>query len=288
MKILRMCYWTAGLLPLVGAFLLGLSSRAQSVSALPGVPRSDARKSASIRSKADRKTATFRGEILPILLGKCYHCHNDQTQMLPNWINYQTAFADRVEIKRRVWDSWKGRYFKQPMPAGNGPEALSITREERRLIKEWVEAGAPYGSANSPSTAHSRAERLQRGQQIFATICTACHQPTGLGIPNQFPPLAGSDFLNADKERAIRILLHGLQGPIVVNGKEFNNSMPQLSLTDEDVASALTYVYGSFGNSGQDVTPAEVTLVRRENLKSAVAGTARPPFPPAAAPNPFE
>jgi mono/diheme cytochrome c family protein len=232
--------------------------------------------------------ATFRGEVLPILIGKCYHCHNDQTRMLANWIDYKQAFADRLEIKRRVWDSWKGRYFKQPMPAGDGPEAVSITEEERRIIKEWVESGAPYGSASSVAAAASKAERITRGKQVFATICMPCHQATGLGIPNQFPPLAGSDFLNADKRRAINILIHGLQGQVVVNGQVFNNSMPQLPLTDEDIANALTYVYNSFGNSGKEVTSSEVAALRSDNVSPSIAGAPSVQSAQPLAPNPFE
>jgi mono/diheme cytochrome c family protein len=53
-----------------------------------------------------------------------------------------------------------------------------------------------------------------------------------------------------------------LQGEVVVNGLKFNNSMPQFPLSDGDIAAALTYVYNSFGNSGQDVTPEEVKALR--------------------------
>ena len=68
--------------------------------------------------------------------------------------------------------------------------------------------------------------------------------------------------MNADSHRAIRILVNGLQGEVVVNGQRFNNSMPKFPLSDQDIASALTYVYNSFGNSGQEVTADEVAAVR--------------------------
>jgi len=86
-------------------------------------------------------------------------------------------------------------------------------------------------------------------------VCAACHQSSGEGIPNKFPPLAGSDFLNADKKRAIKILIRGRQGEIVVKGQKYNNSMPLFPLSDEEIASALTFVYSSLGNSGKDVQP---------------------------------
>jgi len=183
---------------------------------------------------------------------------------LHNWLSYKTAFADRWEIKRRVWHSWKGSYFKQPMPTGNSPESQAMTEEERVVIKDWVESGAPRGVAPSYTGLQSQAQKMELGKRLFTTICAACHQPTGQGIPSRFPPLAGSDFLNGDKHRAIKIVANGLQGELVVNGQKFNNSMPKFPLTDVDIASVLTFVYNSFGNSGKEVAPQEVAAARLE------------------------
>lgn len=205
--------------------------------------------------------STYLRDVLPIFAGKCARCHNQQS-VLGNWLDYKTAFGDRREIRRRVWDSWKGHYYKQTMPAGNSPESLSLSEEERAVIKEWVDSGAACGSPAAETSPGSKPERLEKGKRLFATVCSACHQKTGLGVPDKFPPLAGSDFLNADKDRAIKILLHGRQGQITVNGKTFNNSMPSFPLGDDDIASALTFVYSSFGNSGKDVTAAEVKALR--------------------------
>ena len=79
---------------------------------------------------------------MPLFLGKCSRCHNETGKYLPNWADYKTAYADRLEIKRRVWDSWQGKYFKQAMPAGNCPEMQTITENDRAVIKDWVETGA--------------------------------------------------------------------------------------------------------------------------------------------------
>ncbi len=77
------------------------------------------------------------------------------------------------------------------------------------------------------------------------------------------PPLAGSDFLNADKHRAIDVVLNGLDGVITVSGNTFNGVMPTLRLSDDDVANVLTYVYSQWGDSGLVVLPSEVRAVRR-------------------------
>lgn len=223
------------------------------------VPARTAHKPTPVASHAD---FTYVRDVLPIIMGKCSRCHNDKT-ILYNWLDYKTAFSDRLEIKRRVWDAWKGRYYKQTMPAGNGQECLTMTEEERMLIKEWVDSGAVYG-VPTDSTPKSKPERIEAGKRLFATICTPCHQANGQGIAQKFPPLANSDFLNADKKRAIKVLLHGRQGVIVVNGQKFNNSMPSFPLEDEDIANALTFVYNSFGNSGKEVKPEEVKALRGE------------------------
>jgi nitrite reductase (NO-forming) len=117
--------------------------------------------------------------------------------------------------------------------------------------------------------ARTKAERISQGEIVFKTNCAACHQQSGLGIPNAFPPLAKSDFLNADKIRAIKTVTGGLQGKVKVNGAEFDGVMPAWSLTDEEIANVLTYAYNSWGNSGKEVTPDDVKKNRVKASKNA-------------------
>ncbi len=205
---------------------------------------------------------TYLGDIQPIFMGNCSRCHNQESRFVYNWLDYRTAYADRWEIRRRVWDSWKGHYYKEPMPIANSPESLQLSDEERQTIRHWVDSGAPLGVAPVEGAPKSKAERIQLGRRLFTSICAACHQPTGQGRPNVFPPLAGSDFLNADKGRAINLVIFGRQGEVVVNGLKYNNNMPMFPLSDQDIANVLTYVYNSFGNSGLEVTPEEVKQQR--------------------------
>jgi mono/diheme cytochrome c family protein len=215
-------------------------------------------------SSSTNGSPTYLRDVQPILMGNCSRCHNQESRFVYNWLDYKTAYADRWEIERRIWDSWKGAYYKESMPIANSPESLAITDDQRALIRQWVLDGAPKGTLPVANVAKTKAEKIQLGSHLFASICAACHQPNGLGRPNVFPPLAGSDFLNADKKRAIGIVIHGRQGELVVNGQTFNNSMPSFPLTDEDIADVLTYVYNSFGNSGLEVTPQEVQAIRME------------------------
>ena len=108
-------------------------------------------------------------------------------------------------------------------------------------------------------------ELMTKGEGVYNANCAACHQPTGKGLAGAFPPLAGSDFLKGDRKKVMGAALFGLSGPITVNGVEYNGVMPSLGhLPDEDLAAALTYVFGSWGNDGAAVSVAEVAALRTE------------------------
>ncbi len=90
---------------------------------------------------------------------------------------------------------------------------------------------------------------------------------TGEGIAGVYPPLAGSDYLMQDKQRSIRLVMHGMSGEIEVNGQKYNNQMPDLNLTDEEVTHVLNYVRNSWGNQGDVVTFDEVKAIRAQSGK---------------------
>lgn len=111
-------------------------------------------------------------------------------------------------------------------------------------------------------------QQVAAGGALFNGTCSVCHQSTGEGIPNVFPPLAGSDFLLADKKRAIGIVLNGLSGPVTVKGNRFDSVMPPMSqLNHDEVANILTYVLNSWGNAGGRVTADEVVRVRSSTTR---------------------
>jgi nitrite reductase (NO-forming) len=106
-------------------------------------------------------------------------------------------------------------------------------------------------------------EKMNKGKAVYSKVCIACHQANAMGIPGAFPPLAKSDFLNADVNRAIKIVKYGLKGPITVNGQKFNGEMINNNLTEEEVANVLTFVYNSWGNKGGEVTVDQVKKVKK-------------------------
>ena len=112
------------------------------------------------------------------------------------------------------------------------------------------------------TTSKTLAEKMESGKQVYMKTCFACHQLEGQGIPNAFPPLAKSDYLNADVNRAIGIVLKGKTGEITVNGAKYNSVMTRQAISNSEIADVLTYVYNSWGNNKTNVTTSQVDQVR--------------------------
>jgi nitrite reductase (NO-forming) / hydroxylamine reductase len=126
-------------------------------------------------------------------------------------------------------------------------------------------AAAAAGTAvhQAETAAGTVSDVIAHGEGVFNANCAACHQLDGKGLAGAFPPLAGSDFLQGNRDEVLATALFGRQGPITVNGVEFNGVMPSMGyLSDEDLAAALSYVFTSWGNGGAAVTVEEVTALR--------------------------
>lgn len=106
-------------------------------------------------------------------------------------------------------------------------------------------------------------QQVNNGKIVYNKTCVACHQMNGAGIPGAFPPLAKSDYLNANVNRAIKQVLVGSTGPITVNGKKYVTPMPKQVLSDQQIADVLTYIYASWGNNKSVVTPEMVKAIRK-------------------------
>jgi glucose/arabinose dehydrogenase/cytochrome c553 len=104
------------------------------------------------------------------------------------------------------------------------------------------------------------------GLILYNSYCIGCHQRNGKGDNNRYPTLVGSDWVNGDRERLIKVILNGLQGEIKVNGKTYNGVMPahKDNLDDHAIASILTYINKRFNKKDSVVTAAEVKKVRMQ------------------------
>ncbi|PJZ86521.1 nitrite reductase, copper-containing [Leptospira harrisiae] len=134
----------------------------------------------------------------------------------------------------------------------SGKQDDTVYLPEGPAIQRMVTEVKPKVSAKTPK------EILANGERVYKSVCAACHMKEGQGVVGVFPPLAKSDYLNADKARAIQILKKGLSGSITVNGQKYNNVMPHLELSNEEIASVLSYVYNQWGNKGIMVSESEV------------------------------
>jgi mono/diheme cytochrome c family protein len=106
-----------------------------------------------------------------------------------------------------------------------------------------------------------------RGKKIFSANCQTCHQANGLGVPGQYPPLAGSEFTTGGSRRPAMIVLKGLQGPVTVKGQKYGTAVMQpwdKTLTDQKIADVLTYERSEWGNSASPVTAEQIAALRKE------------------------
>jgi len=102
------------------------------------------------------------------------------------------------------------------------------------------------------------------GRKLYTAHCVSCHQQGGQGVPGQYPPLDGSRWVTGSTTRLKRILLHGLNGEIEVQGEVYNGNMPAFGprLSDEHLGAVLTYVRQAWSNAADPVPPESVAATR--------------------------
>jgi nitrite reductase (NO-forming)/hydroxylamine reductase len=141
----------------------------------------------------------------------------------------------------------------------------------------WAQA---VHKAEVAGAAGATPAQIAAGKTVYEITCLACHQADGKGLPGAFPPLAGSDYLLGDKDRAVGVVVRGLEGEVVVNGVKYNSVMPAMTqLSDQEIADALTYAMNSWGNQGGAVSVAQVAAVRAKAAaepKTAASPTQHP------------
>lgn len=108
------------------------------------------------------------------------------------------------------------------------------------------------GDRRTPPVAMSAADI--DGGQVYAANCVACHQADGQGVAGVFPPLAGSRWVLGSEERLVQIMLHGIAGPIEVQGVTYQGVMPAFArLSDVELAAVTTHVRSSWGNDAAPI-----------------------------------
>jgi mono/diheme cytochrome c family protein len=169
----------------------------------------------------------------------------------------------------------------------DGTAAIPIELAMQLLAEEGAVILAAPPPPPPPPVEPEVAVALPDGSAIYAAHCAACHQPTGLGIPGAFPPLAGHapELYNVagGREFLLKTILYGLVGPITIDGVTYNLPMPAFpQLSDADIAAVLNYTLTAWGNEallpadfvplepqevaalrGLDLTPTDVHTLRQ-------------------------
>ena len=124
--------------------------------------------------------------------------------------------------------------------------------------------------ATGPAVA-VKVDPIALGKKQYASACIACHMADGKGLPGVNPPLAGSEWVMGSEERLVRIVVHGLKGPIKVAGNEYSAAaMPVFgkvagsgyNWSDDKIAAVLTYIRQEWGNTGGPISTDLVTAIR--------------------------
>ena len=190
------------------------------------------------------------GQGRDLVYGQCRTCHDLQ------------YLKESAGITRDDWDQ---------MLISMRQYGLRLTDDQRKEILDYL---GTYLGPNPPKTAAETGAPAQpessrpttiSGEAVFKEQCIACHQATGQGVAGQFPPLASNRDLFLGKQFAPKVVLFGMQGPIVVNGEHFNGAMPSFDfLSNAQIAAVLDYVRSAWGNSGlapKDTKPIDAATV---------------------------
>ncbi len=164
----------------------------------------------------------------------------------------------------------------RPVGLAEGPDG-SLYVVESKQGKVWRviyqnDNSEPSPAANVVYGSHIRTpdpikDHLQRdlaaGERLYNSFCGTCHQRNGQGAPGRFPPLAKTEWVTGSKDRLIRSVVHGLSGEIEVNGETYHGLMPAFDfLSDEDIATILTFIRTHFGNDASPISVKEVAASR--------------------------
>ena len=135
-------------------------------------------------------------------------------------------------------------------------------RSKQMLIRVLVTAAIPLtGLIIVWST--MMPEGMTDGEELYAKHCSNCHGKEGEGLRSLYPPLAGSDYLRDHQADLPCMLIHGMEGPIAVNGKIYDLPMPGVeTLNGSQVYRIMEYINTSWGN--------DIETAPKEKVKAVV------------------
>jgi putative membrane-bound dehydrogenase-like protein len=153
---------------------------------------------------------------------------------------------------------------RKPVKFKTEPAALKkLNHPGITALTTWP--GKPGAKPEPPIVPLTSAQQARHdlGRVLFTGICAACHQPHGLGLEGVAPPLVDSEWVLGSEQRLVRIVLHGLTGPLSVKGRSYRLDMPALgAFTDEQISGILTYMRREWEHHAAPVEPETVKAIR--------------------------
>jgi mono/diheme cytochrome c family protein len=148
-------------------------------------------------------------------------------------------------------------------------EARGLQAIGRTLVSRATTASAGGGRGGPGATAEQRAQ-MERGRTAYLETCLPCHGDDGRGTvlegappgTRRAPPIEGSPRVTGHRDHVLRVLLHGLSGPL--DDRSYTEVMiPMGAQTDGWIADVASYIRNAFGHAAPFVTPGDVAAVRR-------------------------
>ena len=223
---------------------------------------------------ATRLTPAELGKLTPVLLTASAGEAN-----LPHLARVLGATGDPrafARLRGLLDQHRRSPFLRQAVVSGlDGHETAFIDAamkdsKDKELL-DWLRQGAAKtdDTPQGPGLTGTALAAFERGRVLYhgEAACFGCHGADGAGLPNLGPPLARSEWVTGKPETLIRILLHGMSGPVEVDGTLYTppTDMPGLSfnpaMTDARIADLSTYLRNEWGNQA---APVAESLVARE------------------------
>jgi cytochrome c oxidase subunit 2 len=174
---------------------------------------------------------------------------------IPGFVNTAWTKVDKPGVYRGKCTELCGKNH------GFMPIVVKVVEQEE--YNQWVDEKkqAAIKMAELTTKDWTAQELVERGENVYAVNCVACHQANGQGIPGIFPALAGSDIVMNQKDKNIEILMEGVQGAAM-------NSFSYLS--EVELAAVITYTRQSWGNAengdGEIVVPKDIVDYKKPKI----------------------
>ena len=172
-----------------------------------------------------------------------------RTDAQPKWHRLALLNGMRTTSVRKI------PAFPKALEAASKDADAEIAKLSGDLVTRFDWPGKHPGGPKSLTAAEQ--QQFEKGKNVYTFVCSACHQPTGMGLDGLALPLVNSKWVLGDEQLLARILLKGKTG-------RFAAPMPALEMmADADLAAVLTYIRRNWGHEAPAVAPSVIADMRR-------------------------